>query len=257
MIIGRFEHQGKPVYGVVEGDMVWAVEGSVFEKPARGEAIGQFSELRVLVPCEPPKILGLGQNYRMTGRTPDKEPQFFVRVHTTLNGCDDPIVLPWISQSVAYEPELAVVIGRKAKDVPVDSALSYVFGYTCANDLTEKGHQEERLRATRSKNFDTFCPLGPVIVTDLDANDLAICARVNGDVQVSSRTSGMICKVPEIVSYMSCLMTLLPGDVILTSAPGAGKLQPGDVVEVEIEGIGMLRNPVVGSKGEPVRWQLS
>jgi 2-keto-4-pentenoate hydratase/2-oxohepta-3-ene-1,7-dioic acid hydratase in catechol pathway len=192
----------------------------------------------------------------MAGRTPDKEPQFFFKAHSTLVGPEDPIVLPWMSEEVVHEPELAIVIGTRAKNVSVDRALGHVLGYTCANDVTARDFQQkDRLATGRTKNFDTFCPLGPLIVSALDPEDLEVCARINGRLGCCGRTSQLIWTVPELVSFLSCVMTLLPGDVVLTAAPGIDALHPGDVAEVEIEGIGVLRNPVVASKDRPVRWQ--
>lgn len=259
MKFGRFEEQSKPVYGLIEGDTVWAVEGSIFEKPGKGKVIGLLSELEALVPCEPTKILAIGWNYRRSDIEFEVEvPQLFLKPLTTLIGNGDPIIWPWMSQQVICAPELAVVIGRKAKDVPVDRALDHVLGYTCANDVTAQDlSQEDRLRTGRPKIFDTFCPLGPVIATGVDGNDLAICWRINGQRGPSSRTSKMIRRVEEVVSFVSCVTALLPGDVILLGSPGMAPLHPGDVVEVEIEGIGVLRNSVVASENKPVRWQLS
>lgn len=258
MKVGGFEEQGRAVYGLIEGDTVWAAEGSVFEKPEKGKVIGRLSELKALVPCEPTKILGVSVNYRRPGIEFEVEdPQIFLKPLTTLIGNGAPIVCPWMSEWVIYEPELAVVIGKKAKDVPVHKALDHVLGYTCANDVTAKDlGQVDRLGIGRAKIFDTFCPLGPVIATEVDGNDLPICVRINGQLGTSSRTSKMIHRVEEVVSFISCVTTLLPADVILLGTPGTGLLHPGDVVEVEIEGIGVLRNPVVASKGSRVPWQL-
>jgi len=269
MRVGRFEVHGKPVFGLIEGDTVWAAEGSVFESPEKeslrfpscrkGRVIGRFSELKALVPCEPTKILAIGRNYRRADIDIQAEPpQVFMKPLTTLVGGGDPIVYPWMSQRVIYEPELAVVMGKRTRNVPVDRVLDHVFGYTCANDVTAKDlNVSDRLGAGRAKIFDTFCPLGPVIATGIDGNDLAICGRLNGQPGPSSRTSHMIRRVEEVVSFISCVTTLLPGDVVLFATPGTQEVHPDDVVEVEIEGIGVLRNPVVASASGPVRWQLS
>ncbi len=260
MKFGRFEHKGNAAYGVVEEGIVYAVKGSIFGEWEKQGAIGRFDELKALVPCEPEKVLGIGPNYRRPEREfPDQEPQIFIKPMTSLIGDGDPIIYPWMSEWVVPESELAVVIGRKAKNVPVDRALEYVFGYTCANDVTAKDlMRKERLMAGRSKIFDSFCPLGPVIATDIDGNDLALGARVNGQVVSSSRTSKMVWKVEEVVSFISCVMTLVPGDAILLANPTAlPDVKAGDVVEVEIEGIGVLRNPVVASTDRPVCWEKS
>jgi 2-keto-4-pentenoate hydratase/2-oxohepta-3-ene-1,7-dioic acid hydratase in catechol pathway len=257
MRFGRFIHQEQAVYGVVEHGIVYAVEGSVFHRPQRREAIGRVDELRSLVPCEPQKVLAIGPNFQHPGAPfPDQEPQIFIKPGTSLIGSGDPIRYPWMSEDVIHEPELAVVMGRKAKNVPVDRALDCVCGYTCANDVTARDFfAKDRVVAGRSKIFDSFCPLGPLVVTGIDGNDLSICARVNGQVQVTGHTSQMKWRVEEVVSFISCVATLLPGDVILMAAPGIGALGPGDIVEVEIEGIGVLTNPVSPSEDRPVRWQ--
>lgn len=258
MKFGRFEHKGKAVYSVVEEGIVYAVRGSIFEEWEKKEAIGRFDELRALVPCEPTKVFGLGLNWKKPGRELQPAPGLFLKPHTALVGNGDPIVVPWMSELVVHEPEMAIVIGKKAKNVPVDQAAEYVFGYTCANDVTARDIQQtDRLRAGRSKIFDTFCPLGPVIATDIDGNDLALSARVNGELGPSGRTSELQFDVEEIVSFISCVVTLLPGDVILSAAPGVGEVKPGDVVEIEVENIGVLRNPVVASTSGPVRWKRS
>ena len=255
MKFGRFIHEGRAVYGMVEEGMVYVKEGSIFEEPRKGEAIGLYKDLEVSLPCEPTKVVGIARNYRSTGKN-DPAPQFFFASRNTWIASGESIVLPWMSESVGHEPELAVVMGKQAKNVPVDRALDYVLGYTCANDVTERHFfRKDRVGAGRSKSFDTFCPLGPVIAAGIDGNDLAICARVNDKLEVSSRTSQMVFKVEEVVSFLSCVMTLFPGDVIMMSAPGITALNPGDVVEIEIEGIGILRNPVEATTYKPVRWR--
>jgi 2-keto-4-pentenoate hydratase/2-oxohepta-3-ene-1,7-dioic acid hydratase in catechol pathway len=256
---GRFNDKGKPVYGLIEGDTVWAVKGSIFARPEKGRIIGQWGQLKALPPCEPTKILAIGWNYSR----PDIEvgveaPQMFLKPLTALIGNRDPIVYPWMSKRVVYAPELAVVISRKAKDIPVDKAPDFILGYTCANDIAAQDlSQTDRLHTGRPKIFDTFCPLGPVIAMEVDGNDLAICGRLNGQLGPSSHTSKMIRRVEEIVSFASCVTTLLPGDVILLGSPGMGAMYPDDIVEVEIEGIGILRNPVAAQENRPVRWQGS
>jgi len=266
MRLGRFLYQGQAVYGLVEDGTVYAVagghaslaaEGSIFKEPNRGPAIGHIDQLKVLVPCQPGKVLAIGPNFHHPGREfPDQEPQIFIKPDTSLIGSGDPIMIPWMSQDVIHEPELAVVMGSRTANVSIDEALDHVLGYTCANDVTAKDwFARDRVMAGRSKIFDTFCPLGPVIATDVAGDNLGLSARVNGELQVTGHTSSMVWSVAEVVSFISCILTLHPGDVILMAAPGIGPLQPGDVVEVEIEGIGILRNPVVATDHRPVRWQ--
>ncbi len=257
MKLGRFEITGQAVYGLVDGDRVWAAKGSVFGEHAKGKLLGRLATLKTLVPCEPTKILAIGRNFpRSDIEILQEDPQVFLKPLTSLIAIGDPIIYPWMSQRVIYEPELAVVIGQKTKNVPADVALDHVLGYTCANDVTAKDlNLKDRLGAGRAKIFDSFCPLGPLIALAVDGNDLAISANLNGELGPSSRTSNMIWKVEEVVSFISCLTTLLPGDIILLGTPGTGTLRPGDVVEVEIEGIGVLRNPVAASGSSSVRWR--
>lgn len=218
---------------------------------------------RLLAPVDPPNVLCIGLNYRRhadESQAPYPErPILFLKPTTTLVGPDAPIVLPLASDEVDYECELAVVIGKAARDVAEADALHYVLGYTCANDVSARDWQLRLDRQwARGKGFDTFCPLGPVLVTKdevADPNALAIGMRVGGELLQSSNTSDMIFSVPFLVSYLSQGMTLAPGTVILTGTPeGVGMartpprfLRPGDVCEVEIDQIGTLRNPVVAA----------
>jgi 2-keto-4-pentenoate hydratase/2-oxohepta-3-ene-1,7-dioic acid hydratase in catechol pathway len=194
-------------------------------------------------------VVALGLNYaahaaEMKVALPT-EPLIFLKPSTSVAAPDEPILYPAMSEQVEYECELAVVIGRKARQVAEADATGYVLGYTCANDVTARDLQRRDSQWSRAKGFDTFCPLGPWIETEIDPGDLHIETRVNGVVKQSSRTSDLVFRVPRTVSYVSQIMTLLPGDVILTGTPsGVGPVQPGDVMEVEIEGIGVLRNPV-------------
>jgi 2-keto-4-pentenoate hydratase/2-oxohepta-3-ene-1,7-dioic acid hydratase in catechol pathway len=215
---------------------------------------------RLLAPLEPVNILAIGLNYRRHAQESDMEvperPILFLKPTSTVVGPDDAIVLPQDSAEVDYEAELAIVIGRAARDVSEANALDYVLGYTCANDVSARDWQLRLDRQwARGKSFDTFCPVGPAIVTTdemADPDALAIGMRVSGETLQVSSTSDLIFGVREIIAYLSRGMTLLPGTVILTGTPegvGMGRspqrwLKPGDVCEVEIEGIGILRNPV-------------
>lgn len=249
MKIVRFAWEGEARYGLVEGDFVYAIEGDVFGAFEEGERVGALSEVRLLAPCTPTKIVAVGLNYAGHAAEAHRElptaPLIFLKPPSTVIGAGQTIAYPPISQQVDYEAELAVVIGRRTRNVSVGEALNCVLGYTCGNDVTARDLQLEDDQWTRSKSFDTFCPLGPWIVTGLDPGDLAIESRVNGQVRQRSRTSDMIFPVAELVHYAAQVMTLQPGDVILTGTPaGVGPLQRGDRVEVEIEGIGVLANPV-------------
>ena len=249
MRIARFRFQGQEGFGIVEDNTVYALMGNVFTTWQRGPKVAPLSDVTLLAPCQPSKIVALGLNYashaaEMNVPLPE-EPLMFLKPPTAVIGPEEPIRYPRISERVDYEAELAVVIGKRARHVPRGQALDFVLGYTCGNDVTARDLQSKDGQWTRSKGFDTFCPLGPWIETELDPSDLAVQARVNGQVRQSSRTSDLIFGVADLVSFISQVMTLLPGDVIMTGTPsGIGPLQPGDVVEVEIEGIGVLRNPV-------------
>jgi 2-keto-4-pentenoate hydratase/2-oxohepta-3-ene-1,7-dioic acid hydratase in catechol pathway len=199
----------------------------------------------------PTKIIAIGLNYldhakELKMDIPD-QPLIFMKPATTVIGSEDAIILPPQTKELNYEGELAVVIKEKVKNVSKDAAQRFIAGYTCANDVTARDLQRIDGQWTRSKSFDTFCPLGPRIVSDIDPKQLSIITRVNGVVRQGSNTSNMIFDVFELVSFISEIMTLLPGDVIITGTPpGVGLLEAGDVVEVEIEGIGILKNTVQG-----------
>ena len=201
-------------------------------------------------PPSPSKIVAVGKNYREHAAefgsvAPEDEPMLFLKAPSALIGDGEAIVLPPESQRVDYEGELALVVGRRIKNCPEGDWLSALAGVCCANDVTARDLQKKDRQFARSKSFDTFCPVGPAIVPGLDPSDLAIQTRVNGSVRQSARTSGMVFSPAFLVAYVSRMMTLLPGDLILTGTPaGVGPLAPGDVVEVEIEGIGVLRNRV-------------
>jgi len=251
MRIVRFvEKGGEGRYGVIEGDDVYAVEGEVFGDLNRGERVGALSELRLLAPCQPTKVVAVGLNYAAHAAESQKEvpaePILFLKPPSAVIGPGEKIVYPAISQWVDHEAELVAVVGRRARNVAAGEALDYLLGYTCGNDVSARDLQRRDGQWARGKGFDTFCPLGPWIVTDLEPGDLAIACRVNGQVRQESRTSHMVFSVAELVAHVTQVMTLEPGDVILTGTPaGIGPLQRGDRVEVEIEGVGVLENRVV------------
>jgi 2-keto-4-pentenoate hydratase/2-oxohepta-3-ene-1,7-dioic acid hydratase in catechol pathway len=198
----------------------------------------------------PSKIVAVGLNYvahaRELGQEVATEPLIFLKPTSAIVGDQDDVVYPKASLRVDHEAELAVVIGRRCKDVNEGDAFDYVRGYTCANDVTARDLQESDDQWTRAKGFDTFCPLGPRVVENLDPSSLRVVARVNGEVRQDGHTSDMHFGVPSLVAFISGVMTLEPGDVILTGTPpGVGPVQRGDLMEVEIEGIGVLRNRVV------------
>ena len=219
-----------------------------------------MSETRVIefgsadAPPPPSKIVAVGRNYRehaaeLGNVAPEEEPLLFLKAPSTLVLGGGDIVLPPESSRVDYEGELALVIGRKVKGWPAERFMDALAGICCANDVTARDLQKKDGQWSRAKSFDTFCPIGPRIVTGLDPSDLAIATRVNGAVKQSSRTSQMTFPPDFLVAYISRMMTLLPGDLILTGTPaGIGALAPGDEVEVEIEGIGVLRNRVADNR---------
>ncbi|MFA4082647.1 fumarylacetoacetate hydrolase family protein [Mycobacteroides salmoniphilum] len=209
-----------------------------------------LADVRLLAPILASKVVAMGKNYAAhaaeMGSAPPESPVIFIKPNTSIIGPGLPIQLPPSASEVHHEGELAIVIGRPCKDVPASRAAEVILGYTIGNDVSARDHQRADGQWTRAKGHDTFCPLGPWIVTDLDPSDLAIRAEVNGEVRQSSRTSLLLHDVGAIVEWVSTVMTLLPGDVILTGTPeGVGPIVDGDTVSVTIEGIGTLSNPVV------------
>jgi 2-keto-4-pentenoate hydratase/2-oxohepta-3-ene-1,7-dioic acid hydratase in catechol pathway len=209
-----------------------------------------LADVRLLAPMLPSKVVCVGKNYaehaREMGGEPPAEPVIFLKPSTAVCGPGDPIVRPvQLSGRIDFEGELAVVIGRLCREVPAERAAEVIFGYTCANDVTARDLQARDGQWSRAKGFDTFCPLGPWIETDVDSADLALTTRLNGEVKQSASTSLLMHDVATLVEYASAVMTLLPGDVLLTGTPaGVGPMDRGDEVSVTIEGIGTLSNPV-------------
>ena len=258
MRIARFTTGTDPRFALVEGEAgdeeLVVVSGDPLYQPTQptGERIRLAEDgVRLLAPVIPrSKVVGIGRNYAEhaaeLGNAVPAAPLLFLKPNTSVIGPDDPIVLPDWSEQVEHEAELAVVIGKVTRNVSPDEALSKVFGFTVANDVTARDIQRTDAQWTRAKGFDSSCPLGPWIVPGLDVDDLAVRARVNGETRQDGRTSQMVFDVAYLVSYVSEVFTLLPGDVILTGTPaGVGPLVEGDVVEVEVEDIGVLRNPVI------------
>jgi 2-keto-4-pentenoate hydratase/2-oxohepta-3-ene-1,7-dioic acid hydratase in catechol pathway len=254
--IARFSRNGEQAFGVVGGELgeevVAVVEGDPLYTPLKptGEAV-PLAQVRLLAPVIPrSKVVGVGRNYAdhaaELGNDVPPEPLLFLKPNTTVISPGDAIVHPVQSTEVHFEGELAVVIGRICRDVPVERVGEVVYGYTVGNDVTARDLQRSDGQWTRAKGFDSFCPLGPWICTDLDVTDLALSTTLNGERKQADRTSSMVHRVPELVAYISSVMTLLPGDVILTGTPaGVGPMKPGDEVSVSIEGIGTLTNRVV------------
>jgi 2-keto-4-pentenoate hydratase/2-oxohepta-3-ene-1,7-dioic acid hydratase in catechol pathway len=257
MRIIRYLHEGKVCYGIVEKKSVHPCDGDPFTGLTRHSAALDLAEVKLLPPVDPPNIICLGLNYRAhateTGHHLPPEPLVFIKATTSLCGPGDPIVLPeQYPDQIDYEAELAIVIGKRARNIAEDKADEVILGYTAANDVSNRAVQFSDGQWARAKSHDTFCPVGPAIVTDLDPGNLAITCRLDGEVMQASNTSDMIFPVRRIVSHLSQSFTLLPGTLILTGTPGGVGfmrkppvfLRPGQMVEVEIEGIGTLANPV-------------
>jgi 2-keto-4-pentenoate hydratase/2-oxohepta-3-ene-1,7-dioic acid hydratase in catechol pathway len=281
MRIARFSHGGDVSYGLVLGQDIAPAEGhgvsngvgsvdgpnggagelmlaQLAGHPFGGSADDlkltgvrfALDQVRLLAPILPSKVVCIGRNYAdhiaELGNQRPEEPIIFLKPSTSVIGAGDPIRRPTaISARIDYEGELAVVIGRVCREVPPERAAEVIFGYTCANDVTARDLQSKDGQWTRAKGFDTFCPLGPWIETDVNASDLALTTRLNGEIKQESRTSLLLNDIPTLVAFVTVVMTLLPGDVLLTGTPaGVGPMDEGDEVSVTIEGIGSLTNPV-------------
>ena len=254
MRIARYSHDGDVKFGIVEG----AAESGAELADIAGHPFGPISftgerrpveSVRLLPPVLPSKVVAIGKNYddhatEMGGDVPDR-PLIFLKPSTAVVGTGDTIAYPQSASRVDYEGELAVIIGRLCRDVPESRAAEVVFGYACANDVTARDQQASDGQWSRAKGYDSFCPLGPWIETDISPDDLRITTRLNGETKQDGRTSQIVHKIPALIAYITACMTLLPGDVILTGTPaGVGPMEIGDEVEVEIEGIGRLVNVV-------------
>lgn len=252
MRIARFSTDDGMSFGVVEENTVAAIAAHPFGEPTFTGQRLPLADVRLLAPILPSKIIAIGKNYadhvrEMGGDAPPAEPVIFSKPSTAVIGPGEAITYPEkLSERVDHEGELAVVIGRMCREVPASRAAEVILGYTCANDVTARDLQQKDGQWTRAKGFDTFCPIGPWIETEADPADLAITTSVNGEVRQDARTSQLLHDVPALVEYVSQVMTLLPGDVILTGTPaGVGPMHIGDEVTVTIEGIGSLTNRVV------------
>ncbi|MEE9178089.1 MAG: fumarylacetoacetate hydrolase family protein [Acidimicrobiia bacterium] len=251
MKIVRMKAGDDIAYGVADAEGVVVYKGSPFVAWEPTETVVPWPSVSLLSPVIPTKVLCVGKNYEdhideMDGEIPE-EPLIFMKPATSVIGQNAAVVHPRISKEVHHEAELAVVISRPARNIRAEDASRYIFGYTAANDVTARDLQAKDAQWTRAKGFDTFCPLGPAIETELDPLErLAVMCRVNGEVRQAGFTSDMVFGVAEILEYITSFMTLLPGDVVLTGTPsGVSKVEPGDVMEVEIDGIGTLTNRVV------------
>ena len=248
----RYELQGKAAYGILDGETVRELSAAPW---AGGKATGKttkFAAVKLLAPAEPSKVIAAGLNYKshIGEQAPAKYVGLFAKFPTSIIGHEADIPYPPDATSLHFEGELVVVIGKKASKVSREDALSYVFGVTAGNDVSERAWQKQDLQWFRAKASDGFGPLGPWIVTGINYQDVLLETRVNGKTLQSQRTKDLIFDIPYIVSYVSQYITMMPGDVIYTGTPGTtSAMNPGDVVEVEIEGIGVLRNKVVKAAG--------
>jgi 2-keto-4-pentenoate hydratase/2-oxohepta-3-ene-1,7-dioic acid hydratase in catechol pathway len=254
MVFVRYQTAGRIAYGVVEQGVVEEISAAPFLSHQRIGRKAALREVKLLAPCEPPKIFAMAGNYLDHLRSehvgepvPPEEPKPFVKVSSSVIGPGESIVLPREQAHVEEEAELVIVMGRPCRRVSPGEALSYVFGYTCGNDVSARAWQKADRNWWRAKSADTFTPLGPSIVTGIDGANLEVVARVNGVEVQRCNTRDMIHGISALVSFLSQAVTLLPGDLIFTGTTGVpGRIRDGDTVEVEIQGIGVLSNPVRG-----------
>jgi 2-keto-4-pentenoate hydratase/2-oxohepta-3-ene-1,7-dioic acid hydratase in catechol pathway len=246
----RFRLAGRESYGVVEGATVRALTAAPWAGGLpEGKAV-PLADVQLLAPVQPSKVVCIGRNYRAHAKELGNEvpavPLIFMKPSTAVVGPQEAIRCPEQSKEVHHEAELGVVVGRPLTRVGAAEARIGVFGYTCVNDVTARDIQREEKQFTRAKGFDTFCPVGPIVVTDVDPMDVSVVCRVNGAEKQRGTTRDMVHDPFALLSFISNVMTLLPGDVVATGTPeGVGVIRRGDWVEVEISGIGVLRNPVV------------
>jgi 2-keto-4-pentenoate hydratase/2-oxohepta-3-ene-1,7-dioic acid hydratase in catechol pathway len=252
----RYLYQGKEEYGLLEAeDRIRRITGDPFTGYRSTEGSAAPDEIRTLPVCRPTKIIAVGLNYRDHAREFNlevpAEPLIFLKPPSAVIAAGDQIRIPSMSGRVDYEAELAVVIGRTCRNASREAAGDYILGYTCLNDVTARDLQTRDGQWTRAKSFDTFCPIGPYLVTGIDPGDLAVQSYLNGELRQSSRTSQLIFSVPDLVEFISRIMTLFPGDIISTGTPsGVGSLNPGDTVEIVVEQVGRLINTVAKNENE-------
>jgi 2-keto-4-pentenoate hydratase/2-oxohepta-3-ene-1,7-dioic acid hydratase in catechol pathway len=257
--IARFSVDDEPKYGIVESDDPEGLVGTVavldsdpLYRPVQftGEQL-QLADVRLLAPVIPrSKVVGVGRNYRAhaeeLGHEVPPQPLIFLKPNTSVIGPNDGIVYPEQTNELHFEAELAVVIGRICRDLPRERAEEVIFGYTVANDVTARDLQKSDGQWARAKGYDTFCPLGPWLTTELDVSDLRVSSTVYGELKQDGRTSEFVFDIPDLLAYITSFTTLLPGDVVLTGTPaGVGPMLPGDEVAVSVEGIGTLTNKVI------------
>jgi 2-keto-4-pentenoate hydratase/2-oxohepta-3-ene-1,7-dioic acid hydratase in catechol pathway len=247
----RYRSGDSAGYGILDGETVREIRGNLFGDHAETGATRKLSDVSLLAPCLPGKILAVGLNYKshLGGRPQPDRPEIFYKAVTALQDPGGPIVTPPDAIDLHYEGELVAVIGKQVRNASAAEARDAIFGVTCGNDVSDRNWQHgpgKDLQWWRAKGCDTFAPLGPAIVTGIDFGNLLLQTRLNGEVVQKQYTSDLIFDCPAVVSWISGWVTLMPGDIIYTGTPGSTrKMSPGDVVEVEIDSIGVLRNPVV------------
>ncbi|WP_407308644.1 fumarylacetoacetate hydrolase family protein [Desulfosporosinus sp. SB140] len=243
-------HNDEIRFGVINEEKIQLLDRTFLDPNSQPtDSVLNLEEVRLLAPVEPSKVICVGLNYALhieeLGHSLPDDPVIFIKPQTSVIGPEATIIHPKISQRVDFEAELAVIIGRTIKDVTEEEATKAIFGYTCANDVTARDLQKKDGQWTRAKSFDTFCPIGPWVVSDIDPSALDIQLLLNGVVKQSSNTKYFITPIPKLISFISQVMTLYPGDVILTGTPeGVGPMQPGDEVVVKIPAIGELHNTI-------------
>jgi 2-keto-4-pentenoate hydratase/2-oxohepta-3-ene-1,7-dioic acid hydratase in catechol pathway len=251
MKIAKYTHEGKTGYAEVSGELLLPIKGDIYgDFTASGDTI-PLADVKLLPPVQPGKLVCVGLNYRLhaeeSGAAIPDEPMLFMCSNAAIIADGETIVLDDPKARIDYEAEIAIIIGRKARNVTAADAASHVLGYTICNDVSNRDLQKKDGQFTRAKSYDTYKPLGPWIETELDPNTASIQLRQNGEVRQNSSTSDMIFSIEEIIAFVSGVMTLFPGDVIITGTPeGVGPMNAGDDIEIEIEGIGTLRNSVAG-----------
>jgi 2-keto-4-pentenoate hydratase/2-oxohepta-3-ene-1,7-dioic acid hydratase in catechol pathway len=249
----RYRRGSSTAYGILDGETIREIQDGLFGSRKETGARHKLSEVKLLCPCEPPKVFAVGLNYRshIGARQAPSNPEIFYKPISALQDPGGPIVIPEGAENVHFEGELVIVIGEKAKAVTADEARRVIFGFTCGNDVSERDWQngpQKDMQWWRAKGADTFAPLGPAIAHGIDVGKLLLQTRLNGKVMQKQYTSDLLFDPPAIVSWISRCVTLTPGDVIYTGTPGTtSRMRPGDIVEVEIEGIGVLNNPVTAA----------
>jgi 2-keto-4-pentenoate hydratase/2-oxohepta-3-ene-1,7-dioic acid hydratase in catechol pathway len=245
----RYSADGKTSYGILEDQTIRELRGDIFSGAELTGKTIKLADVRLLAPCEPSKVVAVGRNYisHIADRNiaPAQEPGLFWKPSSCIIATEEDIVLPVGAENVHYEAEMVVVIGKQGKSIPQSEAAKHVFGISAGNDVSARDWQKNDLQWFRAKGSDTFGVFGPAIVQGLNYNDLLVQCRLNGEVRQSQRTTDLIFPVDHIVSYVSRWVTLMPGDIIYTGTPGNTKaMSPGDIVEIEVEGVGVLRNRI-------------